>query len=64
MVEKQREVDLENVCEEFHFNTKNTNELYFFSATALLKMDYNDSNSSLETVYKFLNPLADLPNFG
>jgi hypothetical protein len=26
--------------------------------------DYNDNNSTVETIYKYLNPLGDLTNFG
>lgn len=52
------------MCPEFHFNNKNTNELFFFSHSHLLKLDYLDEGSEMQEVYKFENELALTPNFG
>jgi hypothetical protein len=64
IVEKQKQVDLTGICPEFKFNDKNTKELFFFSANELMKMNYSVEDTDMETVYKFDNPLGDIPNFG
>ena len=64
VLEKQQEVDLENICPEFHFSNENPNELLFFSATDVLKLNYLSEEAVMESVYKFENPLACEPNFG
>lgn len=63
-LEKLRDFDFEDACPTFHFNVKNTNELFFFTREEVFKLDYKDEGKDRETIYTLENVLGDQPNFG
>ena len=63
-MEKIRDFEFKDACITFHFNKKNSNELYFFTQTELFKWDYTDEGKQRETVYNLENELGEQPKFG
>lgn len=46
-------ISLEDTCTEFHFNYRNSEELYFFTRNSLVKINYTKEQVQFETIYKF-----------
>ena len=63
-LEKLRDVEFDDSCSTFHFNSRNTNELFFFTMDEVFKLDYMDEGKDRETVYRLDNTLSDPANFG
>lgn len=63
-ISKKLDLNLENTCKEFHFNNKNTDELFFFTKSAVVKLNYKVPQQGFQQVYKIANEFDDVPQFG
>ena len=65
--ELERQMDFEfddYTCSQFFFNNENNKELFFFTATEIIKLKYTLDDDREETIYTLKNYLVDPPNFG
>jgi len=63
-LEKLRDFEMENACQQFYFNIKNNNELLFFTGKIVFKFHYNDESKDIQKIYDIQEKFDERPQIG